>query len=232
MISVSAIIPVWNQRPEWLERAVNSVRAQDYDGFVELIVVDDGSDVPVLGAKVRHSRNLGIAAALNSGIAAMSSDWFAWLSSDDTWEPDKLSRQLAAARLANACLSCHSYRIVQPNGTGGQSYAPQWRDLDQQRREIARSCRINGSTVLIRRDVFDNVGRFDESYRYGQDWEFWCRSGQRYLWHAVGRVMGTRYDCPENLTSQIAGRQDMRARRDAEDAKIRSTYEYPSPGRI
>jgi len=64
----------------------------------EIVVVDDGSSVPVTpsdfdGARcdvqvIRHERSKGPAAARNTGLAACSTDFVAFLDSDDVWVED------------------------------------------------------------------------------------------------------------------------------------------------
>jgi hypothetical protein len=98
-----------------------------------------------------------------------------------------------------------------------------WRTLDNQRLYLGRTCMINGSTTMIHRQVFEDVGGFDESYRYGQDWEMWCRIGSKYLWHPIRKTLGSRRE-GENLTAAIADDSDKRKQRDAEDARIRARY--------
>lgn len=214
------VIPVYNQRPGYLAEAVASVEEQTER--TEVVVVDDGSDEPVPGAHVRHDVNRGISAALNSGIGAMTGEWFCWLSSDDTMAPEKVETQKALTKAAGRLCSFHRYYRV-ADGETRISIVPNWPNHKRQRQELGQGCLINGSTVMIHRSVFDNVGLFDESYRFGQDWEMWCRIGEKYEWHYLAKPMVTRR-ADGNLTSRIAADEGLRAIRDAEDARIRQRY--------
>jgi len=101
---VSVIIPNFNRQAE-LQRAVDSVLAQDYRPL-EVVVVDDASTRPIelavpaaeraLVRWVHLERNSGGATARNAGIDAARGEVVAFLDSDDVWVADKLSRQVAA----------------------------------------------------------------------------------------------------------------------------------------
>lgn len=101
-MNVSVVIPTYN-RAHLIERTVGSVLAQE-TAPTEIIVVDDGStdDTTSVLAGLDSSVtaiskvNEGGAAARNAGVAAASTDWIAFLDSDDLWRPDHLTRLLAA----------------------------------------------------------------------------------------------------------------------------------------
>jgi GT2 family glycosyltransferase len=101
---VSVVLPTWN-RAYVLPRAVESVLAQGYP-HIELLVVDDGStdDTAAVaaryGAKVRYLArpNGGVAAARNTGLAAVRGEFVALLDSDDEWLPWKVEAQVAVFR--------------------------------------------------------------------------------------------------------------------------------------
>lgn len=99
---VSVVIPTYN-RAHTIERAVDSVLAQDYPS-VEVIVVDDGSTDGTAArmlryksdARVRFLRfpNGGVCVARNRGLREVRGEFVAMLDSDDYWLPGKLSLQV------------------------------------------------------------------------------------------------------------------------------------------
>lgn len=96
-LPIAVVIPAYN-RADMLSRALASVRAQQPSPPEEVIVVDDGSDddtakvAAELGARViRHPKNLGLAAARNSGLNGTLCEWVAFLDSDDEWLPHHLA---------------------------------------------------------------------------------------------------------------------------------------------
>ena len=101
---VSVIIPVYNGS-NFLESAIESVINQTYNN-IEIIVVNDGSNdngktkkiaEKYLG-KIRYFEkpNGGVATALNLGLRLMTGDFFAWLSHDDFYHPDKIQKSVDA----------------------------------------------------------------------------------------------------------------------------------------
>lgn len=218
---VSVVIPTWNQRPAYLAEAVESVLKQTEK--CEVIVVDDGSDEPVPFATVRHPENRGISAALNSGIKKMSGEWFCWLSSDDMFIPEKVAMQRHDLEESEKKAGFHRYYVIS-NGSGlTASLAPIWPNHKRQRQELGVGCLINGSTVMIHRTVFDDVGLFDETFRFGQDWEMWCRIVRGYEWRLLNEFLGFRRN-DGNLTERISKDDSLRAIRDAEDDRVRKMY--------
>jgi hypothetical protein len=226
----SIIIPTYNTKPRWLRAAILSASHQTVS--VEVIVVDDGSDTPVPTTGwpsnvhvYKHDKNEGISAALNTGIRHMNTEWFAWLSADDLFDPRKIEQQLSATKQSGCKASFTRYQVIEtgPGDWARIAQLPYWRTMAEQRATLLLGCPINGSTVLIHDSVFDDVGCFDTSYRYGQDWEMWCRIGQEYFWYCLEEILSTRRET-ENLTSAIEKDAGLRAIRDAEDQRIVATY--------
>ncbi|HEX6207479.1 MAG TPA: glycosyltransferase family 2 protein, partial [Actinomycetota bacterium] len=103
---ISAIVPTHN-RAGLLTTTLRTVLWQR-DVSLEVVVVDDGSSdatadlVEGLGDPrvrlVRHDAPRGVSTARNRGASEARGDWLAFCDDDDLWAPDKLARQLAAAR--------------------------------------------------------------------------------------------------------------------------------------
>ena len=183
-ITISVLIPTYN-RAYTLPLALDSVLAQTLPA-TEIIVIDDGSidDTESLlkqrypMARYLHQSNQGVSAARNTGIRAARGDWIALLDSDDAWLAHKLERQCKA--MSQGCPLIHSDEIWIRRGvrvnpmkkhakTGGWMY-----------QNCLPLCAISPSAALIRRDVFDAVGRFDESLPACEDYDFWLRVCARF----------------------------------------------------
>jgi glycosyltransferase involved in cell wall biosynthesis len=227
----SIVIPTYNTPSRFLHAAVHSALEQTLP--VEVIVVDDGSrDVDVvpgvnegLVKLVRHPTNKGVAEALNSGFREATTDWICWLSADDLIAPTKIQRQLQAALVTGSKAVCHGYSVLDDaNGAWQMPRPAPWYSIEDQQAALVRGCCINGSTTMIHRSVFNEVGLYDSSYRYSQDWEMWLRIGSRYLWHYLPDNLGTRRESLGNLTARIRGDDEKSKVRNAEDAKIRAKY--------
>jgi len=199
---VSAIVPVHN-RAWCIRRSIESVLAQDYRPL-ELIVVDDGStdDTPRLlgeiaremteyveskaggiALRILRQDNRGVSAARNLGIRAARGPLIAFLDSDDEWLPQKTSRQTADL-LAHPGMRVHQT---------GETWVRRGRRVNPPQRLRKRAgdlfeqsldhCAISPSAAMLRREVFDEVGLFDETFPACEDYEMWLRITCR---HEVG----------------------------------------------
>lgn len=179
---VSVIIPTHN-RAGFLAQAIDSVLSQTYTNF-ELIVVDDGSGdgtQPLLASygkalTVLRQENRGPAAARNTGIRAARHPLLAFLDSDDQYTRNKLALQVAAMEAQPEMLISHTRETWFRNGhhlnqkkhhlkTGGDIFA----------RNLVL-CMVGMSTVMVRRELFDRIGLFDESFPCCEDYDFWLRA--------------------------------------------------------
>lgn len=184
---VTIVLPTYN-RYELLKRACTSIAKQTFRDF-ELIVVDDGSTdpTPEIGEDalpsfklIRHEVNRGAAAARNSGIKAAAGKWIAFIDSDDTWAPDKLSAQVAYAREAvdQVWANCTGFRL---HRRGEVSETCIEMLPGEFATNILWGCFVSpGSTLMIRREVVDKVGLFDESFRRLEDWDWLLRFSRHY----------------------------------------------------
>jgi GT2 family glycosyltransferase len=179
---VSIVIPTYNQA-SYLREAIDSVLGQTYR-HRECIVVDDGSTdatpdiIASYGDRIVSLRqsNRGAANALNVGIRAARGDLICWLSSDDAFLPTKIERQVLALEASpEAGLCCTGWETIDATGAVLRGYAdPAWIHADPLVSIFWRNP-INGTTVMIPRRVFDEVGLFDEDLRADVDGDMWLR---------------------------------------------------------
>lgn len=197
---VSVIIPTYD-RPQLLQRAVDSVLDQVYEP-IELIVVDDHSPTPVQESLaqlerqsiestqvLRHAENRGLSAARNTGITSSSGEYIAFLDDDDRWHPEKLSRQVPVLErdpevgIVTCCLASVSpegdiLRCERDKPSG---------DLSQ---TIFRKNVIGSpSRVLIRSACFDEIGLFDEDLSTKQDWDLYIRICQEWMVRCLEEIL-------------------------------------------
>jgi len=190
MYDVSVIIPNYN-RTVLLNRAVNSVLSQTFKPY-EIIVVDDGSNETTreyIQNEFHHSlikilyneSCLGAAKARNIGAKVANGNFISFLDSDDYWDNVKLKSQID---------------IIFSNPRIDIVYSDQWIVNEKTGKRLAFSSfstlhknnlwnkfldgwiAPNTSTILIRKDSFDQIGGFDSSLESCQDHDLWMRISQ------------------------------------------------------
>jgi len=187
--SVSIIIPTYNRR-NFLQKAVDSVFAQDYP-FFELIIVDDGSEdntselLDNYDSKIVYIKqeNKGPAAARNRGIEAAQHELIAFLDSDDRFAENKLERQIRAMQEEPTYLISHTQEIWYRNGSLLNQKKKHTKNNGDIFKQSLQLCAVGMSTVLMYREIFECYGLFDVNYPCCEDYEFWLRvsAEQKFL---------------------------------------------------
>ena len=184
--TVSVIIPTHNRG--WiLKDAIDSVLAQDYTDY-ELIVVDDGStdntrqilDSYGRDIAVVQQPNRGVSAARNRGIDASRGGLIAFLDSDDLWLPQKLSRQVDFFKTNPAALICQTEETWVRNGVRVNPKRRHQKLSGMIFEPSLALCLVSPSAVMIRKTLFEAVGRFDERLPACEDYDLWLRVSCRY----------------------------------------------------
>jgi glycosyltransferase involved in cell wall biosynthesis len=173
---VSVVIPVHNAERH-VREAIDSVLSQTY-GFVEVIIVDDGSTdesarvVHSFGSSVRYrdQPRSGASAARNRGVELAEGSWIAFLDADDLWEPDKLAKQLVA-------FAKHS-EVDMVFGHVQQFYSPELPDEVRRTIDIPKrpSPGYHVGTLLLKATTFHRVGAFLPRLRMGEFVEWYARA--------------------------------------------------------
>ena len=174
---VSCIVPMFNGE-RYLAEALDSILAQTWQP-VEVIVVDDGSTdgsaavVAGYGARVSYiyQANAGTAAARNRGLDAAAGAFIAFLEQDDLWHEEKLARQMARFEARPELELCMSHMQ--------NFWAPEMRAEERRLRGHPFSGELAGyctQAIVVRRDLFDKVGRFDTSMRITSDVDWFLRA--------------------------------------------------------
>ncbi len=183
---VSVIVPTYN-RGDYLGGALDSILDQTYPHF-EIIVVDDGStdhtDDLLKGYSdpritIIKQDNKGPAAARNTGIKAAQYEMLAFLDSDDRFEPQKLAIQLAAMTEQTSYLISHTEEIWYRRGKHLNQKKIHQKAHGDIFSQSLKLCAVGMSTVMARREFFDQIGFFDEAMLCCEDYDLWVRAGAR-----------------------------------------------------
>ncbi len=203
---VSIVMPVYNGS-NYMCEAIDSALAQTYDN-IEIIVVNDGSKdnteeiAKSYGDKIRYfaKENGGTPTALNMGIANMRGEYFAWLSHDDLYKPNKIQREVEElAKLPDKnTIMLSNYEIINENhqrvgGTCAEDLIAAY-----PQREFSKYFHVLYSTMhcccLIPKKCFDTVGMFDANWRVAHDHEFLHRILSNFPHKLVPEVLLTARD--------------------------------------
>jgi glycosyltransferase involved in cell wall biosynthesis len=191
---VSVIMPAYNSS-RYIGEAIESVLNQTYC-HTEIIVADDGSTDSTrevvaafnLGSRLQYlyQQNEGPAAARNLAIRYAAGDFFAFLDSDDLWAPRKLEKQLQLFQNRKVGLVYSNIDCFQDGetpagwmdpeacaGEDGEPTSPMRRGRAYE--ALLRQNFVPTSTVVVRKDVLDQAGRFQNEFSPNEDYELWLR---------------------------------------------------------
>ena len=179
---ISIVIPTFN-RIGSLPRALDSALNQTYQPS-EIIVVDNGSsDGTTKLLRERYpsirlliEKKLGVSAARNKGIRHSKFQWIALLDSDDAWDKTKLEKQKnALASSQDQFRLVHTNEIWIRNGNKFNQMKKHQKFGGDIFNNCLSLCCISPSSVLINKNIFKEVGYFDESLPVCEDYDLWLK---------------------------------------------------------
>ena len=208
-MNISVIIPTFN-RKKTLKRAIQSVLMQSYTPY-EIIVIDDGSDDCTKewlkdnypNVKYIYQMNSGVSSARNKGIKFARGDWIALLDSDDEWLPSKLKDQANEIELNPAAKFLHTNEIWIRNGVRVNQMKKHKKYGGYIFEKCLDMCRISPSSVLIKKDIFDEIGMFDETLKVCEDYDLWLRVASKYPVHFLDRPLIKKYGGHSDQLSKV-----------------------------
>lgn len=207
---VSVIIPAYKCE-NYISDAVRGVLQQSYDNL-EVIVVDGSPDESTRRALARYRQQIrylyqeprGVAAARNLGISCAQGDLIAFQDADDLWLPDKLELQVRAFEQYSdvALVFTETVTFDDAGGVGkvlsGDKLVEWLRahrtpDTDVGYGSIyesllAANC-VHTSSVVVRKAVLDEVGGFDETFTFCDDYDLWLRVVRKHRVVYIDRVL-------------------------------------------
>lgn len=172
-------------------RAIQTVLAQTR-AVEEIIVIDDGSSdgtgetlQSLFGDRIRYvwQANAGVSAARNHGMRLAQGRYFALLDSDDEWLPDKTRVQIEwlEARPDYGMVVCDVQRVDRDGAPIDVFHRREViREDGQVLGYIIHNPALAPASAILRREVFEDVGGFDESLRTAEDIDFHLRIAQRW----------------------------------------------------
>ncbi len=179
-MNVSIVIPVFNQL-HFTRICMESLHAT-LPGDCELIVIDNGSSDGTAEylsecssiRVIANMENLGCAVAWNQGVKASGARWVVILNNDTILSPNWLDGLLDFAREKGVDIASPAFR----EGEYNYNIIEHSRDFVQRMHSVARMGIAQGICFMVKREVFDRIGLFDEHFRIGQfeDRDFFRRA--------------------------------------------------------
>jgi glycosyltransferase involved in cell wall biosynthesis len=220
---VSIIMPAHNAA-RCLPETIRSVREQSYPNW-ELMVADDASTDSTAAIVEDAARNdprihlvhipppNGSAArARNTAMAAAHGEFFAFLDADDLWLPEKLARQVDhLLKHPESAGVCTWHLVFGDEDVAAQKRAMQRfpRSKTVERQEMLFACPFQTSTLVFRKECYENLGGMDEDprLRVGEDYEYFVRLLNAYRIDRIPEVLVRYRVAPaHSLTQQhVAG---------------------------
>ncbi len=163
---ISVIIPAYNAE-KYIAEAVNSVRNQNWQGESEIIVIDDGSAdktaivAESLDVRVIRKAQGGAASARNEGLRAAKGELVLLLDADDVLTTGALDALYAAMEEKDADVVFAM----------AEDFISEELTLQQKAELKPRADAYSGvlpGCSLIRRNVFEKIGLFDDSMDSGE----------------------------------------------------------------
>ena len=211
---ISIVIAAYNYG-RFLAGTLDSVLAQTYRDW-EAIIVDDGStdntqevvEAYLGDRRIRYYRtdHVGQSAAKNAGIQKTTAPLVCILDADDLWLPPKLELQRTLFRDDLELGVAYTRRLVMDEDGFLLQYDQPTLHRGQVLPKMFKDNFVCHSSVMIRRQVLEEVGMFDESIPMAIDYDLWLRIAARYRFDYVDEPCVVYRTGHANLSRRSEGR--------------------------
>lgn len=188
---VSIVLPTYNGT-RYIRRSIESCLRQTFTN-IELLIVDDGSsqDIEqiVRGYSdqrikyFRHTTNLGLPEALNTGFNNSTGEYLTWTSDDNYYADDAIEQML-----------CFLQTYPQVDFVYADNYIVDENDHVRtvQTNKASESLvedNYIGACFLYKREVYQEIGDYSPKAILAEDYEYWVRISKRFLMQRLFRVL-------------------------------------------
>jgi glycosyltransferase involved in cell wall biosynthesis len=183
---ISVLMAVYNEPENWLCESIDSILSQSFAGF-EFIIVNDNPDSEINKRVlekyslsdprvkiISNQQNKGLTKSLNIGIEVAKGKYLARMDADDVATPNRFAVQRAFLEGKTDYVACGSiaFKVLEDTKTNTLLHKP-FTDEDV-RSYLFFECPIIHSTLFLRR-LNNEFLRYDESFRYSQDYDYIVR---------------------------------------------------------
>lgn len=210
---VSIVIPTYN-RAHLIKRSIRSVLDQTYQNF-EIIVVDDGSTdnteeiIKSFNESklnyIKHNRNKGAAATMNTGINYSKGDFVAFQGSDDEWLLEKLEKEMKAFEDSKVNLGVvySGLWYIKNNEKRYVPYSQITKKEGNIHNELLTGNFVSGLSV-VRKTCFEKVGLFNENLPSLEDWELYIRISKYFCFKFIDEPLAIAYCSSDSASTNYS----------------------------
>ena len=223
---------------------IRSVLNQTYKCEIEIIVVNDGStddSVAIVEEIIKtnntkiviqliNKENRGVSTARNIGMKIAKGEWIALLDSDDEWMPNKLERQMQIL-INNANIDFLG------TSRNGECYSFFWKNINGLTKISCKMILVKNffspPTIIFKKQIFLEIGGFDENQRYYEEGNYFVRISQKYNCYLLNESLvitggGKPYFGHSGLSGNLKEmeRGELKNIRDALNLGVINLFEY------
>ena len=217
-MKITVITPSYNQG-HFIERTINSILGQVFDGEVEYLVIDGGSTDQTLevlqsfGSRIKwvSEKDSGLADAVNKGLRMATGDVIGWLNSDDLYRPGTLPLVADYFSHHPECMWLYGKcRIIDENDREIYRGVTRYKNLLLNRFSLGRLMTenyISQPAVFFRKKLIEEVGYLRTDLRFAMDYDLWLRFGKRYPASVIREYLSDFRRHPGSLSENFTGEQ-------------------------
>ncbi|MBW6442117.1 glycosyltransferase [Patescibacteria group bacterium] len=238
---VSVIMPAYNSE-KYISEAIESILNQSFKDF-EFIIIDDGStdktweiiqeyaekDERVVA--VKNEKNLNNYACRNKGIKISKGKYIVWQDSDDISMSNRLEKQVDFMENNLEVGICGSFMQIftDEKDLNIRKYSTEDKDL---RKDIFKYSPIAQPTAIIRKECYEKVGYYDDSYDATQDLDMTFRIGNEFKLANIPEVLIRYRVHPNSVTYKKVKKQIINALRIRRKYSEGYAYNLDFTGRV
>jgi glycosyltransferase involved in cell wall biosynthesis len=206
---VSIIIPTYN-RAHYICESVNSIFAQTFKDY-EIIVIDDGSSdntrevLKKYGDRIHYvyQKNMGPPAAMNTGVRQTKGEYYLILGDDDVLMPDMLERQVEVLdKNPDVAFVCSGIHFIDAEGKVYKT-SQDGRYREKSFKSLLFDNFVWHLTTLVRRQVSEEMGHFDESLLTTHDHDLWLRIALKHRFEYTDAPLAKFRRHPGNFSKSL-----------------------------
>jgi len=210
----TVVMPAYNAAA-YLAQTIESVLSQSFTDF-ELLIIDDGStdNTAVIAENYRQKdkrvklfiqSNQGVSATRNQGIESSSSQYIAFIDADDQWFPDNLALHYEhLEKNPDLGVSYAKVEFLTPDGKHTGKIAKGRLTELQPEHFLYDNPTMTASNLVVRRQVFQEIGCFDCNMNYSEDLDFLFRVAcSHWKIQGINRVLLGYRTTQGGLSSQL-----------------------------